>query len=88
MYFRNMTSDRFFAITPLQIQKSQIWTNKVKHMTRRSIAKWFEALAELSISVTPVKAGVQKCLESLDSGFRRNDAQGLLHEARFVSILW
>ena len=41
-----------------------------------------EALAELSNSVTPAKAGVQKLLKNLDSGFRRNDAQGLLPEAR------
>jgi hypothetical protein len=40
-----------------------------------------EALAELSNSVTPEKAGVQKLLKNLDSGFRRNDAQGLLQEA-------
>ena len=40
-----------------------------------------EALAELSNSVTPAKAGVQKWLGNLDSGFRRNDAQGLLQEA-------
>jgi hypothetical protein len=31
-----------------------------------------EALAELSNSVTPAKAGVQKLLKNLDSGFRRN----------------
>jgi hypothetical protein len=27
-------------------------------------------------SVTPAKAGVQKCLLFLDSGFRRNDRKG------------
>jgi hypothetical protein len=33
-----------------------------------------EALAELSNSVTPTKAGVQELLNNLDSGLRRNDA--------------
>ncbi len=42
-----------------------------------------EALAELANSVTPAKAGVQKFLKNLDSGFRRNDAQGLLQEAHY-----
>jgi hypothetical protein len=40
----------------------------------------FKPLAELSYSVTPAKAGVQKSLGELDSGFRRNDVQGLLQE--------
>jgi len=29
--------------------------------------------------VTPAKAGVQNCLQRLDSGLRRNDAQGIPH---------
>ncbi len=33
----------------------------------------------LSHSVTPAKAGVQKSPKRLDSGFRRNDEQGLPH---------
>ena len=40
-----------------------------------------KALAQLPNSVTPAKAGVQKCLKSLDSGFRRNDVNRLLQEA-------
>ena len=49
------------------------------------MVKTHEALAELSNSVTPAKAGVQKLLKNLDSGFRRNDAQGLLQEARMLT---
>ena len=30
----------------------------------------------MDLYVTPAKAGVQKCLMILDSGFRRNDAVG------------
>jgi phosphoglycolate phosphatase len=41
-----------------------------------------EPLAELSNSVAPAKAGVQKLAENLDSGLRWNEAQGLLQEAR------
>ena len=33
-------------------------------------------LAKKIRPVTPAKAGVQKCLRILDSGFRRNDAVG------------
>jgi UDP-glucose 4-epimerase len=54
----------------------------------RRTLQWFlanpisrEPLAELSYSVTPAKAGVQKSLGELDSGLRRNDVQGLLQEA-------
>ena len=52
-----------------------------------------EPLAELPIPVTPAKlvpggfrpgAGVQKSLQNLDSGLRRNDAQGLLQEANII----
>jgi hypothetical protein len=32
------------------------------------------------IFVTPAKAGVHNTLKRLDSGFRRNDAEGLLQE--------
>ena len=46
-----------------------------------TFTKTKEALAELSKSVTPAKAGVQQLLKNRDSGFRRNDAQGLLSEA-------
>ncbi len=41
-----------------------------------------EALAKLDIAVTPAKAGVQNILKRLDSGFRRNDDDGLLQEAQ------
>ena len=37
-------------------------------------------LVENALAVTPAKAGVQKISERLDSGFRRNDAEGLLLE--------
>ena len=40
-----------------------------------------EALAELNGAVTPAKAGVQRSLENLDSGFRWNDVEGLMQEA-------
>ncbi len=39
-----------------------------------------EPLAELSNPATPEKAGVQKSFKKQDSGFRRNDARGLLQE--------
>jgi hypothetical protein len=45
-----------------------------------------EPLAELSIYVTPAQAGVQKSLANLDSGFRRNDARGLLQEPQRRNI--
>jgi hypothetical protein len=37
-----------------------------------------EAISKLLKTVTPAEAGVQKRLKILDSGFRRNDADGLL----------
>jgi hypothetical protein len=40
-----------------------------------------EPLAELNKTVTPVTSGVHKTLKNLDSGFRRNDVEGLLQEA-------
>ena len=40
-----------------------------------------EPLAKPQKTVTPVKTGVQNYLNSLDSGFRRNDTKGLLQEA-------
>ena len=42
------------------------------------------------ITVTPVKTGVQNTLNSLDSGFRRNDRQNkseVLEKAKYVNIL-
>ncbi|HQN18681.1 MAG TPA: hypothetical protein PKV86_06075 [Syntrophobacteraceae bacterium] len=36
-------------------------------------------------AVTPAKAGVQKILKSLDSGFRRNDAQGFSGEVLYLT---
>ncbi|HQN18852.1 MAG TPA: hypothetical protein PKV86_06930 [Syntrophobacteraceae bacterium] len=36
-------------------------------------------------AVTPAKAGVQKILKSLDSGFRWNDAQGFNREILAVN---
>jgi len=38
-----------------------------------------ELLAELGKTVTPEKAGVQKSLKNLDSGFRRNDDEEYGH---------
>jgi hypothetical protein len=35
-----------------------------------------KAVVQRRLSVTPAEAGVQKFLKSLDSGFRRNDAEG------------
>jgi hypothetical protein len=62
---------------------------EVERFVRQEISSSFahkresrEALAELSLSVTPAKAGVHKSLKNLDSGFRRNDAQELLQEAQ------
>jgi hypothetical protein len=43
-----------------------------------------EPIAKPAYSVTPAKAGVQNALKRLDSGFRRNDAEGLLQLARGV----
>jgi hypothetical protein len=36
----------------------------------------FDGLAKVLKAVTPAKAGVQKFLVFLDSGFRRNDRKG------------
>jgi hypothetical protein len=41
-----------------------------------------EAVAKLTIFVTPAKAGVHNALKRLDFGFRRYDAEGLLQEAQ------
>ena len=56
---------------------------RIKRQDRKAatFTKTKEALAELSKSVTPAKAGVQQLLKNRDSGFRWNDAQGLLSEA-------
>jgi hypothetical protein len=43
-----------------------------------------EPLAELNKTVTPVTSGVQKTLKNLDSGFRRNDVEGLLQKAPLI----
>jgi hypothetical protein len=40
-----------------------------------------EPLAELNKTVTSVTSGGQKTSKNLDSGFRRNDVEGLLQEA-------
>jgi hypothetical protein len=41
-----------------------------------------EPIAKPAYPVTPAKAGVQNALKRLDSGFRRNDAEGLLQLAQ------
>jgi hypothetical protein len=50
-----------------------------------------EPLAKLNKTFTPGTSGAQKTLKSLDSGFRRNDVEGLLQEAllskSFCSVL-
>jgi hypothetical protein len=46
------------------------------------ISYTYEALAKLSQTVTPVKAGVQKSMKNLDSVFQRNDDEALLQKAR------
>jgi len=46
-----------------------------------------EPIAKPAHSVTPAKAGVQNALRRLDSGFRRNDAEGLLQLAHKGTIL-
>jgi len=43
-----------------------------------------ELLAKFGKTVTPAKAGVQKSLKNLDSGFRRNDEKGFLQKARLI----
>jgi hypothetical protein len=47
-----------------------------------------EALAKLTIFVTPAKAGVHNTSKRLDSGFRRNDAEGLLQEAPLIALFF
>jgi hypothetical protein len=47
----------------------------------QTLSESIEPLAELSNSVTPAYAVVQKLSENLDSGLRRNDAQRLLQKA-------
>jgi hypothetical protein len=44
-----------------------------------------DPIAKPAYSVTPAKAGVQNALKRLDSGFRRNDAEGLLQLALVTS---
>jgi hypothetical protein len=41
-----------------------------------------EPLEKLDKSVTPAKAGVQKSLKELDSGFRRNDKKDFCKRLR------
>jgi len=40
-----------------------------------------EPIVKLNYSVAPAKAGAQKGLKRLDSGFRRNDEEGVLQLA-------
>jgi hypothetical protein len=44
-----------------------------------------EALAKLTIFVTPAKAGVHNTLKKPDSGFHRIDAEALLQEAQLIT---
>jgi hypothetical protein len=61
------------------------------HLTRWRTAHWddgvhydpLEPLAKLDKTVTPAKAGVQKCARNLDSRFRGNDRRILLQEAHW-----
>jgi hypothetical protein len=46
-----------------------------------------EPIAKPAYSVTPAKAGVQNALKRLDSGFRRNDAEGFLQLALNVKFI-
>jgi hypothetical protein len=46
-----------------------------------------EPISEQFCSVTPSKAGVQNTLKRLDSGFCRNDAEGLLQLAKMIVFL-
>jgi hypothetical protein len=41
-----------------------------------------EPLAKLNKTFTPGTSGAQKTLKNLDSGFCRNDVEGLLQEAQ------
>jgi len=45
------------------------------------------ACEEVPCAVTPAKAGVQKCMYNLDSGFRRNDRKGHLECAVNLTLL-
>jgi hypothetical protein len=45
-----------------------------------------EPLAKLNKTFTPGTSGAQKTLKNLDSGFRRNDVEGLLQEALLLIL--
>ncbi len=49
-----------------------------------TIGEKLEPIAKPAYSVTPAKAGVQNALKRLDSGFRRNDVEGLLQLAHWI----
>ena len=46
-----------------------------------------EPIAKPVYSVTPAKAGVQNAMKRMDSGFRWNDAEGLLQLALLPVII-
>jgi hypothetical protein len=55
-------------------------------MLSRHFFIFFEPIAKPAYFVTPAKTGVQNALKRLDSGFRRNDAEGLLQLALLLRV--
>jgi hypothetical protein len=77
-------------VTPpnMKIDLSErVASNPIFVLKNRILLK-MEVLANVANPVTPAKAGVQNVLKRLDSGFRRNDAAGLLQEAQWIEIIF